>query len=340
MLVPIWSHMVVTSYLESLIGPDDNGRPFSEVWPKTHDGLYMAATWDRHPLAIDGPEMLTNIAKMHAAAGRNVRPWCVVSGLDPEAEGRLAAQMAVAAAAANLTHDRVIIIDLEPYYHGGTTPQFWRSDLFRDGPDRVRRFLDAYAAEAGPGATAWVAGDVRSPHLGAVSYETWAAHPVVSLHTPQTYYTIFDGNPNTSLDRAKMHIDRANELLAGLGVEPGRIGHILPAEGDPGVLIGAYGYCHELGQQKPSLWQRVNITLQAVEALAAAPDPWGAPPAPEPVPPVNQGVGREVRILAVGPAAIQAAGEPVIEYTERDDERTITIPVAGEVRMRARIVRE
>lgn len=292
MRFPMWSHMVVTSYLESLIGPDDGPQPFSEVWPKTHDGLYVAATWDRyinpatkvrepHPLAIDGPAKLTTIARMHAAEGRNVRPWCVVSGLDPEAEGRLAAQMASAAAAGNLTGDLVIIIDLEPYYHGGTTPQFWRSDLFRDGRDRARRFLDTYAAEAGPGSTAWIAGDVRKDHLAAVTYDAWATHPVVSLHTPQTYYTIFDGNPATSLERAKMHIDRANDILAGFGVEPGRIGHILPAEGDPSVLVGAFGYCRDLGQQRPSLWQRVNITPEVVAALAAAPDPWGEP-APNP----------------------------------------------------------
>lgn len=358
MLVSIWSHMLVTSYLGSLIGPDDGPRPFCEVWPKTHDGLYVASTWDRwanpqtgvrepHPLAIDGPEKLTQIAKMHAAAGRNVRPWCVVKGLDPEEEGRLGARMAVAAAAGNLTHDRVLIIDLEPYYHGGEgNPQFWRSDLFTDGPDRVRRFLEAYAAEAGPGSTVWVAGDVRQAHLAAVSYETWARHPVVSLHTPQTYYTIFDGDPNTSLDRAKMHIDRANAILAGFGVEPGRIGHILPAEGDPTVLVGAFGYCHELRQQKPSIWQRVNITDEACSVLAAAADPWaeGAtttpPPSSEGAPPANQGVGRETRLIPVGPAVLQASGDPVVEYTDADDERLITVPVSGTVRMRTRIVRD
>ena len=138
MKIPIWSHMVTTSYLGSLIGPADDPQPFSEVWPKTHDGLYMAAAWDNHPLAIADAASLTRLAAGHAAAGRNVRPWCVVKGLSPEAEGRLAAEMALAAAAANLTRDPVIIIDLEPWYHGGETPQFWRSDLFSDGPDRAR----------------------------------------------------------------------------------------------------------------------------------------------------------------------------------------------------------
>lgn len=284
MLFPIWSHMVTSSYLKSLIGPDDAGRPFSEVWPKTHDGLYMASTWDHHALAIADGASLTRLAQGHAAAGRNVRPWCVVSGQDPEAEGALAGEMALAAAAGNLTRDAVIIIDLEPYYHGGTTPQFWRSDTFSDGADRARRFLNAFRAKAGPNSTAWVAGDVRKAHLAAVSYEAWAAHPAVSLHTPQVYYTIFDGSPDTSLDRAKYHIDNAASLLAGFGVEQGRIGTILPAEGDPGVLMGAFEHCHDVGQQKPSVWQRVNLPGASSDRLAGAKDPWATVPIPVPVP--------------------------------------------------------
>ncbi len=335
MLVPIWSHMITTSYLGSLIGTDDNGRPFSEVWVKTHDGLYMAATWDHHPLAIADTASLTSLAKLHASFGRNVRPWCVVKGLDPEAEGRLAAQMAVAAAAGNLTHDAVIIIDLEPYYHGGDTPQFWRSDLFNDGPDRARRYLDAFVANGGQ--TAWIAGDVRQAHLAAVSYDAWAAHPAVSLHTPQTYYTIFhgrNGEPNldTPLSLAKADIDAANAILAGYGVEAGRIGHILPAEGNPDVLLGAYDYCHSLGQQRPSLWQRVNITPANCDRLMAATDPWAAP-AVEAPPPERSKVGREIRIV---PGTFDGGVTLAVEWGDTDDERPVTIlipPLRGKVRL-------
>jgi hypothetical protein len=314
--VPIWSHQITTSYLESEIGPDDAGRPFSEVWVKTHDGLYMQSTWDHHPLAVKDAASLTRLAQGHAAAGRNVRPWCVVKGLDPEAEGRLAAEMALAAAAGNLTRDAVIIIDLEPHYHGGPgNPQFWRSDLFNDGADRARRLLNAFQQHAGPNSSAWIAGDVRQGHLEAVSYETWARHPAVSLHTPQTYYTIFDGNANTSLDRARMHIDRADALLARYGVQPASIGHILPAEGDPEVLIGAYGYCHSRGQQKPSIWQRVNLTETNARRLAAAADPWHLPPKPVP---------EEPAILST---RIEPIGVPRVDWTDDADVRLITMKV-------------
>lgn len=332
MLAPIWSHMITTSYLQSEIGPNDDGRPFSEVWPKTHDGLYMASTWDQHPLAIADAASLTRLARMHAAAGRNVRPWCVVKGLDPEAEGALAAQMALAASEGNLTHDAVIIIDLEPYYHGGKTPQFWRSDLFSDGADRARRLLDAFLANGGQ--TAWIAGDVRQAHLAPVSYDAWASHPAVSLHTPQTYYTIFDGNPDTPVERARMHIDRANALLAGMGVEPGRIGHILPAEGNAGVLGGAIGYCYSLGQLKPSLWQRVNIPATTCDSLLAAADPWaGAASEPVQPKPEKPRVGRETRIE---PLTFDGGANVHVEWGDADDERVITIsipPISGKVRL-------
>jgi len=320
---PIWSHQITTSYLESEIGPDDAGRPFSEVWVKTHDGLYMQSTWDHHPLAVSDAASLVRLARGHAAAGRNVRPWCVVKGIEPEAEGRLAAEMAIAAADANLTQDAVIVIDLEPYYHGGPgNPQFWRSDLFNDGADRARRLLDSFLQHGGK--TAWVAGDVRAGHLDAVSYAAWTSHPAVSMHTPQTYYTIFDAHmlgPETPLDRAKMHIDRANAILAGLGVKPARIGHILPAEGNPDVLIGAFEYCHDIGQQKPSVWQRVNITEENVGRMAGAADPWQTTTPPPIGPPP---IGRETRIEPIGMA--------VVDWTEKDDERLIT--------QRVRIVRD
>lgn len=324
MKFPIWSHQISTSYLGAAIGPSDEGRPFSEVWPKTHDGMNLMSTWDvPHRWTISGPEALADFARYQADNGRNVRPWCVVKGNQPEAEGRLAAEMAQAAASANLTRDAVIIVDLEPYYHGGPTPQFWRSDLWPgESADRARRLLDAFAAAGGQ--TAWIAGDVRSAHLAPVSYDAWAAHPIVSLHTPQTYYTIFDGSPNTSLDRACMHIDRANAILGGYGVEPGRIGHILPAEGAPGVLAGAFEYCHSLGQQKPSIWQRVNITEAACNHLRDLVDPWVSP-AP---PPLKPTVGRETRIEPIGDTLT------MVDWADKDDERIIT------TRQRVKLVRD
>lgn len=51
-----------------------------------------------------------------------------------------------------------------------------------------------------------------------------------------------------------------------------------------------------------------------------------------------QGVGREIRIVPSGPAGAVFAGVPVAEYTDRDDEREITIPMS--IKMRARLIRE
>ena len=337
MLVPIWSHQISTSYLGAAIGPSDDGRPFSEIWPKTHDGMNLMSTWDvEHRWAISGPDALADFARYQADNGRNVRPWCVVKGNQPEAEGRLAAEMAQAAASANLTRDAVIIIDLEPYYHGGAgNPQFWRSDLWpAESADRARRLLDAFA-DAG-GQTAWIAGDVRSAHLAVVSYETWARHPVVSVHSPQTYFSIFDGDLNTSIERARMHIDRANNILAGYGVEPGRIGHILPAEGNPDVLVEAYGYCHSLGQLKPSIWQRVNITPGVVSALASAADPWHAAPPPPP----RTSVGRETRIEPIKVEAVAEGVRVFVDWGEVDEERFVRMFVPVEVTAKVRLVRD
>jgi hypothetical protein len=74
------------------------------VMLKTHDGLDWMSTFDAHPSAVTGPSQVSTLARMFEAHGVPFHAWCVVKGIDPAAEAKMAADV-LAAGARSLTLD-------------------------------------------------------------------------------------------------------------------------------------------------------------------------------------------------------------------------------------------
>ena len=282
MKVPIWVHHFATGY-PGLVGWDDGAQPFSEVYGKTNDGLRWQSTWDAGVgTAPDGKpwavRSLGNVAEidttLYGPQDLEYKPWGVVHGRWENgpadyagAEGKLAAQIALAAAPAGETP--VYIVDLEPHYHA-PFPTFWRDDLGA-GPTEVERFGVAFQLNGG--GELWIAPDARDPHLEPVSFEEWARGATRVL--PQVYFTDFRMHSREALERA---LDR---LHARGGVQEGDVYPILPGNADPDEMVTAIEVAQILGCGGVSVWQRANLWPETAEAIAAMDDPWAQPPSVE-----------------------------------------------------------
>lgn len=259
------------------IGGDDSKLPISEVWGKTNDGLTYQGRFDNHPAEIsDLPAVVKAERDIYGPQRIEFVPWGVIHGRMPgvadqaSREGALAG--AIAKAAASASEPRRYIVDLEPHYHGGATPQFWRDDLGADASD-VRAFLEAFVAAGGD--EIWVAPDARHPHLEPVSFAAWVASPVVKMVCPQVYFTDFK-RP------ARVALDAALTTLAAYRVGPERVHPVLPGNAEPGALVESVRYAHERGCAGVSFWRRGSFRKDSLQALAALEDPWAPPPAGTP----------------------------------------------------------
>ena len=100
-------------------GKQDISRVLAEhdlgVVLKTHDGTDWMSTYDDSPDAVSGPSRVAELARFFEDAGVPFHAWCVLHGVDPTAEARMAAEVLAAGA-------RSIALDLEA--HAG----FWRGD--------------------------------------------------------------------------------------------------------------------------------------------------------------------------------------------------------------------
>ena len=280
MRISVWVHQVQTSYLQSGLGTDDSAvEAIAEIWGKVFDGLSFQSTWDRHANAIDGLAKVVERERMHEEdGGRGWKPWGVVRGRQPgtgnqyaQDEGELAA--AVAKAGAGEGERRVCIIDLEPHYHGGSTPQFWRDDLGADG-STVRAFLNAFSSHGGQ--EIWVCLDARPAHMDSISFDAWKASPFVTRWLPMTYWTDFRQNWKTA-------VELTTKTLMERGITKDRIAHVFPGNARPDDMEAAIEHVAERGMLKPSVWQRLNLSESTAERIAGMDDPWeGKAPAPAP----------------------------------------------------------
>lgn len=279
MLLDVWVHRVTTSYLRSPLGADDGPLPLREVWEKCCDGLDWMAAFDRHPRAIDGLEAVARRAAEHATAGRRWRPWLVPHGRErsddasnahARAEGRRSGE--VARAAVRPGERAVAILDVEPHYHGGTRPRFWRDDLGADAAT-VEALLDAFV-QAG-GEEVWVSVDAREPHLGPVAFETWWRHAAVTRVLPQVYWTDFlRGSRPPAQEDVRRFLDDALAALGARGVPASSIAPVFPGDSTPGLLVEAYAHAARRGTARPSLWQRLTLTMATARAIERMEDPW------------------------------------------------------------------
>lgn len=283
MKLPIWVHQVQTSYLQSPLGASDVGLPFSAIYGKAADGLNFMSTWDSHPSGVDGLAAVVMRDKAHEAeGGREYIPWVVPRGAQPswsparyiEKEAQLAAQIALAGAGPGETP--VVILDLEPHYHGGATPQFWRSDLMSasERVTAVRQWVARFHSLQ-PDGEIWLAVDAREPHLTSVQFSTWLdameSRGMQTRIMPMIYWTDFQIG-------ARAAIGRALSLLEGIyKVQSDDIEMIYPGNSSTNELLGVIEWAHTRGTRKPSIWQRVNLSKANADAIAAMEDPWDKP---------------------------------------------------------------
>lgn len=311
MKIAVWLHQFDNGY-PGLVGSDDSQLPFSAVYGKTNDGTRWQSTWDRHGVAIGEAADVTRAERdIYAPQGIEYVPWGVIAGRSEAgsvagSEGTLAGQIAKAAAGPG--ERATYIVDLEPSYHGGATPQFWRDDLGA-GPAEVSEFIGQFMRNGGQ--EIWIAPDARDPHLSPVAFEAWWAADIVTRVLPQVYYTDFSKPRTATAADAKAAIDTAVATLEAHGVRQRvNIHPILPADSEPGVLVGAIRYCHEIGCGGVSIWQRGNMGIEVAQAIAAMEDPWAAPEPAVEAPKVDiAAIRREAE-------AMQASAARILELTK------------------------
>jgi LysM repeat protein len=80
---------------------------------KTHDGVEWMSEYDKSPYAVSGPRQIETLVRYYEDAGVPFHAWCVIKGIDPIREARMAADVFGAGV-------RSLFLDLEP--HDG----FWR----------------------------------------------------------------------------------------------------------------------------------------------------------------------------------------------------------------------
>lgn len=160
----------------------------------------------------------------------------------------------------------ILIIDLEPSYYGGSTPQFWREDLGA-GPKQVIDYIDG-AVAAGV-EEIWVASVHRADPsaLRAVSFSAWWGHPRVSRLAPQTYWTDFGSKTKRQKPAdAIFEFERSMDILHQEW-DPSQVILTLPATGQPDELEWAYDYARTNNFPIPSIWRRGTMEANDWEVV-------------------------------------------------------------------------
>lgn len=309
MKVAVWGWQFQNEYPgEAGVTTDDSQLPISEYWGKTNDGLNWQSVYDNHAVEFkDIASVVRAEREIYGAQGIEFKPWGVVRGQQPgwsgtdyaTREGTLAGQIAKAATVAG--ERAVYIVDLEPYYHGGSTPQFWRNDLGA-GPAHVRAFIAAFTAAGGQ--ELFIAPDARAGHLDPVSFRTWIESPVVTLIMPQVYWTDFKRTPQASLDTAKSE-------LAKFNVHPARIVAVTPGNGSAADMKAGIEHAHAIGFRGVSVWRRGTTTKAVYDAIASMNDPWWQPVKTPSVPstdgPTKVQVGTALELIKEAKGRLEAA---------------------------------
>ena len=140
---------------------------------KTHDGVEWMSTYDPTPEAVDGSAKVAEFAALFEAAGVPFHAWCVVKGLDPVTEARMAAEVLDAGA-------RSLFIDLEPH------PGFWRGT-----PESAIEFGEEFR-RLQPGAWLSVSIDPRPWEIDRIPLKEFAVFS--DEVAPQVYWGSF-GSP-------------------------------------------------------------------------------------------------------------------------------------------------
>ncbi len=235
------------------------------IYGKVLDGTDLMSHYDPHGRAYGSMEMIREIGEReHQEHGRGFVPWSVPHGLDPETEGRLNANAAIAGAGHG--ERATMILNIEPY------EGFW---LRRgaESKDALRRLMSSFRENGGEEIWLWV--DARAWQLRDTNFDHWlsAGEGLVTRILPEVYWTDFLRREPTDND-VRFFLNRAVALLGEYGVEKARVFPTLPSPSTPEQMVLGIEYCHGLGTGRPNLWQRVNLSRETALAVAGMDDPW------------------------------------------------------------------
>lgn len=269
MRLSTWIWRLASDY-PGAVGSNDSTAGLGEAWVKTNDGLTWQGSFESHPLRVTGHDAIAKLRNIYAEQDITLQPWGVVHGRMPGAltgyatsEGALAG--AIAGTARMRGRPARYNVDLEPYYHGGSSPQFWRNDLGA-GAAEVREFIAAFR-DAG-GEELWITPDARPGHLEPVAFAEWLKHDVVTMVCPMVYWVDFGRSWKAS-------VDTALEILASYGVPASKVHPVYSANGTPSDTVAAVRYARERGCAGVSFWRRGVLRPDVASALRALDDPWG-----------------------------------------------------------------
>jgi hypothetical protein len=239
---------------------------------KTHDGVEWMSKYDTAPDAISSPAQVEKIASYFERRGVEFHAWCVVKGIDPIAEARMAADVLAAGA-------RSLVLDLEG------SSGFWvgtAGDAALYGTElRTRTPFGRVDISIDP--RPWRINLVPMAEFVAATDGIW----------PQLYWDTFDTPANISgyansgfpppdgRMTPEFLIDATFKLLAPYNREIIPVGQ--GAASDPSTWAP---FAHEAWKEKApfvSVW-RYGVTLDQTFAYLGENPPGREPKAPPPTP--------------------------------------------------------
>ena len=250
---------------------------------KTHDGTTWMSAYDRSADAVSGPEQISNLAAFFESGGVPFHAWYNAHGVDPVAEGEMAADVLGAGA-------RSLFIDLEA--HSG----FWR------GTPETALQLGEVLRRQHPNAWLSTAIDPRPWEIGRIPLTEFATF--TDEIAPQVYWSDFRTSANLNRFRREGHDPGSIEgitpsfvLLAamsqlsefGLPIHPIGDGSVDAPDGwseflDQSLALNAESVSvWRFGNIEPGIFQLlkdtpprpINYTVQAGDTLGALANAWG-----------------------------------------------------------------
>jgi LysM repeat protein len=170
----VWVWQFSADAAPNIIGSDLRDNNLGLIL-KTHDGIEWMAQYDKSPFAVTGPKQTETLVRYYEDAGVPFHAWCVLKGIDPVREARMAADVLSAGA-------RSIFLDLEP--HSG----FWQ------GTAREAEMFGQELRRLQPNGWVVVSIDPRPWILNQVPLAQFAAFS--NMLAPQQYWRTFDTQAN------------------------------------------------------------------------------------------------------------------------------------------------
>ena len=144
----------------------------TQLWVKTHDGFNWEGDFDSGDMAINGPADIDRWVTALEAEGIEFHAWCVLNGLDIQAEAEITKQVC------NRPGVKSLILDIEPF-HG-----FWSGK-----PEAIRPLMSMVREGIPKDFHIGMAVDPRPHHFDRIYPGEWFIY-IDSIH-PMCYWRTF-----------------------------------------------------------------------------------------------------------------------------------------------------